>query len=411
MPAKKVKKVASKAKINKKLLKPAKKVKKTMKKYEEVNGKKYYPSKLKKHVEDKRDFRIKNLMGLAKMGAAPYVPKRRSYIIPTLSTKDQHNQNTCTQESATVQKEVDEGIVLSEQSLTCFAREEGVISGNGFSSLREIQKVITKKGISKKALLDKDDSNWEQYSAASNLTKEVRDDAAKHKSQSFFLASSKDEVLAALDSKKVLHIGGDWYGEYNMSNGFAYPWIISKLGAYLVGGHATAMVGYLFGYKGIGPDKKLIFGEDGKNVYAVKNSYSEGWGATFIDEDGVEHKGIFFVTMDFFHRFWGAAFASVDIPVNVAQFLNEHQYAFVKGSTAAIYMVWGDKKYPFNDWVTFLAYEGRKDQIVDVDDSILAAIETGEPMDITAAPQWGLVSELAKPDNYKLVLKNAEINS
>lgn len=410
MPVKKVKKVASKAKITKKLVKPAKKVKKAMKRYEEVDGKKYYPSKLKKHVEDKRDFRIKNLMGM-KLGAAPYVPKRRSYVIPTLSTKDQHGQNTCTQESATLQKEVDEGMVLSEQSLTCAAKEEGVISGNGFSSLREIQKVMVKRGIAKKSLLDGPDDNWEKYSSANNLTKEVREDALKHRSQSFFLASSKDEALAALDNKKVLHIGGDWYGEYNMSNGFAYPWIINKTGSYLVGGHATAMVGYIFGYKGIGADKRLLFGDDGKNVYVVKNSYSEGWGATFIDEDGVEHKGCFFITMDFFHKNWGWAFATVDITVDVASFLNSNQYAFVKGSTPAIYMIWGNKKHPFKDWVTFLAYEGRKEDILEADDNIINAIETGEYMDITGAPQWGLVRELSQPDNYKLVLENAKLNS
>ena len=110
------------------------------KKYEVVNGKKYYPSKLKKHKEDFRDFRYHRLMGfsLADLLGNKYKPKRDFYVIKTLSVKDQHGQNTCTQESATVQKEVQEGMVLSEQSLTCLAKEAGVISGNGYSDLRSI---------------------------------------------------------------------------------------------------------------------------------------------------------------------------------------------------------------------------------------------------------------------------------
>ena len=400
MPAKKTKAPAKKVPVKKKALK----------RYEEVNGKKYFPSKLKKHVEDKRDFRMGNLLGLNILGAAPYVPKRQFYVIPTLSTKDQHNQNTCTQESATLQKEVDEGMVLSEQSLTCAAKEEGVISGNGFSSLREIQKVIVKRGIARKELLDKPDLNWLEYSSAENLTKAVRDDAAKHKSQSFFLCANKEEVLAALDNKRVLHIGGDWYADYNMSNGFSAPWIIKKTGTYLVGGHAEGMVGYCYGYKGIGPDKKVIRGEGGLDVYVVKNSYGEGWGANFIDDDGVEHKGCSFMVMDFFHRNWGAAYAQIDIPVDIAKFLNDSQYAFVKGSKPAIYMIWGNKKQPFKDWVTFLAYGGTKADILTVDDNILNAVETGEAMDITGAPSWGLLKELVQPDNYKLVIQNAKLN-
>lgn len=384
--------------------------KKRLKRYEVVNGKKYKPSKLKKHKEDKRDFKYGNLMGLSIFGAK-YTPKRDFYVIPTLSTKDQHSQNTCTQESATLQKEVDEGIELSEQSLTCFAKEEGAISGNGYSSLRAIQKVIAKTGISRKTLLNLSDDDWETYSSAKNLTQEVRDDATKHKTQSFYLCANKDEVLAALDNKKVLHIGGDWYAEYNMSNGFSAPWIISKIGSYLVGGHATAKVGYCFKYKGIGADKKVIRGEGGLDCYVVKNSYSEAWGATFIDDDGVEHKGCFFMTMDFFHKNWSTAYAQIDIPVDVAKFLNENQYAFVKGSKPAIYMIWGVKKQPFKDWVTFLAYGGNKLSIQTVDDNILNAIETGEAMDITNAPNWGLLQELVQPDNYKSVLENAKLNS
>lgn len=73
-------------------------------------------------------------------------------------------------------------------------------------------------------------------------------------------------------------------------------------------------------------------------------------------------------------------------------------------------MIWGNKKQPFKDWVTFLAYGGTKADILTVDDNILNAVETGEAMDITGAPSWGLLKELVQPDNYKLVIQNAKLN-
>ena len=94
---------------------------------ERVNGKKMLSGldleRHKKDVQDERNFKYGQLGGLF----GGYERKHDLWIIPTLSTKLQH-QNTCTQESATLQAEPDEGVVLSEQSLTCAANAGGAIS-------------------------------------------------------------------------------------------------------------------------------------------------------------------------------------------------------------------------------------------------------------------------------------------
>ena len=357
---------------------------------DKVNGKVYKAGGLKPHKKDARDFRYGSLMGWSLFGS--YTPQHQRLVLPTISTKDQSPNNSCTQDSGTLQTE--KNTELSEESLSCFAKEAGVISGNGFSSLREIQKVIQKSGIAEKKLLNNSKGDWDSYSSPKNLTPTIRDNAKNHKTQSYYLCSNKDERLKAMDDGHKLHAGMDWYSGYNMSGGFAYPWLIKSAPGVLVGGHAITMIGYDMNYQGMA-------------VYIFKNSYGVGWG------DNKETPGMFYVSMDFYDKYGHETYAQIPVTVDTATFLNQHQWSFVKSSDPtkkAIYQIIGNKKYPFNDWVTFLSYGGTKNQIEEVPDLMMENIETGEAMEITASPNWEILKQLVQPDNYKLVLEQAKLN-
>jgi hypothetical protein len=179
-----------------------------------------------------------------------YTPQHQKWVIETMSIKDQYPNSTCTQVSATVQKEVEEKLVLSEESLTCAAKAARILSGNGFCSLREIQKIVQKAGIAEKNLLDNSQNNWDSYSDPSLLTQPIKDNAFNHRSSSYFACGSRDQKLKALDDGYVLHAGMTWYSGFNMGGGFNSPWLITKPVGYVVGGHAVAIIGYDLNYQG-----------------------------------------------------------------------------------------------------------------------------------------------------------------
>lgn len=344
---------------------------------EKLNGKVYKAGGLKRDKKDKRDFNTEKLgWGFG------YTPKNRRFVISTLSVKDQMMNNTCTQVSATVQKEIDEKCELSEESLTCFAKLEGEISGNGFATLRGIQKVIQKWGIAEKALLDKPSNNWEIYSSSTNLTQEVRENAASHKSKSFWSVNNRNDRLKVLEEGRILHTGLDWYSGFNMSGGFSSPWIIKGGRGVVVGGHAVVIKGF----------------DLDKNVYIFQNSYGKSWG----------DNGDFYVDMDYFDRYGYLPYAQLDIPVDTASFLNAYQFKFVKGSGPAVYQIMGDRKCAFPDMATLEAYtEGAgKENVERVSDEILNQIQDGEMINIEDSPLWPMIKKLSTPDRYKEVLKH-----
>lgn len=394
---------------------------------EEINGRVYKTGMLKRK-KDKRDFRYGKLIGWGIFGAS-YTGKHDSLVLPVVSVKDQYPHNTCTQDSATGQKESDEGVQLSEQGLTALAKEAGVITENGFSTLQDIQKVIQKKGIPERRLLDKPLDDFNQYSSVAFLTPEVRANAELHRSASYFGCNNREERLKALDDGRTLHAGLDWYSEYNMNGGFSAPWLIlgngkvlklggametdnfstTNIGAllqgiwrllkrvfnktlgWLVGGHAFRIIGYNKNYHGY-------------QVYVCLNSYGPDWG----------NGGMFYIEMDHYDKFGHGAYAQVDIAVDVASFLQNNQFAFVRDvdhTKKAVYMIWGQEKHAFTNWVTCLAWEVKKENIIDVEPDMLMAIKDGDDMVAQEGPAWNLIKELAQPDNYKQVIELSKINS
>lgn len=332
---------------------------------ERIGDKVYKAGGLKTEKQDPRDFQLGSLWGFS------YKPKHERWELPTVSIKDQGSLNTCTQASATVQKEKDEEIELSEQSLTCFAKAMGLITGDGFSTLTNIQKAVKEYGIARKSLLN-GTRNWSTYSSAANLTKEVRDDAAKHKSLSYWSANSRDEKLKALDEGHILHTGMTWYSGFNMYGGFTAPFIIYKNSGVKVGGHAVVIIGYDMEYYG-------------KKVYILQNSYGSDWG----------DKGRFYVDMDFFDTYGHAAYAQKDIPVDTGKFLRDYTGKQVKAKgDPKIYLIQNGKKRSFGDGTKFkylffgkFGPEGERSYEM-VDPEILSQIPEGEEMKPEESPIW-----------------------
>ena len=114
-------------------------------------------SGLKRSPKDDNDFQT----GI--FGWFEYKPKYIEHIIKTLSVRNQKSLNTCQWNATTVQKEPDEKGRLSVKSLVIKGKMLGYISGNGYSNLRDGQKVLQKWGILSEGLIDETvTSDWEK---------------------------------------------------------------------------------------------------------------------------------------------------------------------------------------------------------------------------------------------------------
>lgn len=373
---------------------------------ERINGKIMRSGcKIKKLREDARDIRYKHLGGLF----GGYEPKHTTHIIPTLSTKLQH-QNTCTQESATLQAEPDEGVELGEQSLTIFATERGVISGNGYSSLDAIQTVVQKDGIAEKRFIDGDDSNWVTYTNNKALSLEARENAKIHKSKTRVYINSRDEAFKALDDGHIIQDGIDWFSGYNMGGGLSAPWILTPRSGLLVGGHAFCRIGYDRKYLGV------------HEVFICKNSYGTGWGdrRKFIMPDGREviEQGIFYVLVS---HWYGAMLRSpvgivrVDMDPGQQEALKkQYEGKQVKSATSnSVFYIENGIARAFPDKTTYYAFGGRfgvAHTWVPIADSVLRLFPIGPLMDITQSSawpllrgNWDLIKTLQDPKNFEMI--------
>lgn len=351
---------------------------------ERLNGKKYLAGGLIRDKHDPRDFTLDHI-GWSLFG---YPPTNTDLVLPTISVKDQSPNNTCTQASATAQKECDEKVELSEQSLTCFATADGYITGNGFASLRNIQKAIQDHGIAEKALLDGDKNNWAAYSGRMNLTNDVVANAGTHKSASFISVQGRDNILQMLDKGRTLHTGFDWYSGFNMGGGFSAPWLITKSVGSLVGGHALLLKGYKMNYQG-------------RKVYVIQNSYGKDWG----------DNGTFYVDMDYFDQNTYGCWAQIDIAVDTVKFLQQYAGKAVKvAGQPAIYLIKDGKKLPFTSMLSFFAYGFAPKGYSLVDSATLQAIPDGNQLSIENSPYYQAiktVADLTKADEIIAAVEKA----
>lgn len=353
--------------------------------YEVVNGKKYYLGHLTPDVEDKRDIKAEKVGGFFDnlLGGTPYIPKHQRFIVPTQEIKDQAPHNTCGWNSVVSVKETSENVKLSVRGLVAYARSKGLLSGDGFSELRDNMKALVDFGVPELNLITEHVDDWDEYSLLP-LTELIKANAAQHKSKTYAqVTSGRDGILKLLDEGKPVHTGSKWYRNYNMQGGFSKPWIIANYGDFLIGGHAFKIAGYDLNYDGLGEH------------FIVQNSLSKYWG----------DNGYFYMPIKFALNALYSRWIELDMPLDVARFLTDFEGYNVKApNSPGIYFIREGKKEVYPNMLTFLAYGGRPKAYETVDPAVLAAVPEGDPMDITVAPVWPTLRALKSPDNYKYLL-------
>ena len=305
---------------------------------------------LKKFSKDKRDLVGWRIFGI------DYKPKYRKKFLEPLTVKNQY-ANTCGWAGEAGMKEIDEKIELDERVLVMIAKREGKISGDGFSNLRDNEKMVLKFGIAEKGLLKKGYRNWNEYSNYSYLTKEILDNALKHRSKSYLSLSSISEIYKAIDDGRPVSIGISWRTSFNMSGGFSWPWVLNYIKGLFVGGHKIYVYGYDLEYRN-------------KPVFKCRNSFGVSYG----------DKGDFYIYAENLAKdikVYGA-FINYDLDKNTIKWLMEFQNRIVKGKNPEVYLIQGEEKRKFPDLATFYAHGCLDEDIVKVDDEYLREIKDGK---------------------------------
>jgi len=304
-------------------------------------------SGLKYAKRDKRNFNTANIgWGIG------YTPKHDIKIIPTLSVKNQSPFNTCVWNAATIQKEVDENVILSPRSIVTKGKQLGYVARDGFANMVSSQKVLNSWGIEEDVdCPDEPKGTWDKYSSVSLNN----DQAGKHRSKTYWEVDSREPKMKALDEDHIIATALDWYTGYN---GTYLPkdGVLRKIVGYYVGGHSVAIIGYIRKYKGI-DGKTLLTGEGGTEVYVLQNSYGESWGKTFI-HNGAEYKGCFFVDVSWFEsQDKYGSYCNLDIDIDTGDFINQYAQKNVKVvGEPAIYHISMGKKRVYPNMATFICF-------------------------------------------------------
>ena len=304
---------------------------------------------LKPLPKDDRDLGFRWLFG-------EYTPKYQQINLVPFGWKTQ-KFNNCNWVASTGAKEIDEGLELSERSLVIMGKEAGYVSGDGFSNLRDAEKILQKNGIAEMKYLPEENVNWAEYSDSKKLTAEARKNAEEHKTKSYWAINSVKEVYKAIDDGRPVKIGVRWYAGLNMGGGFAYPWIW-RVAGYFVGGHAMYARGYNLNYKG-------------QKVCCVRNSYGKEYG-----DDG----DLYFTEADLQKQIskYGA-YVNLDMDVDLGRWLITHQGTVVKTENKTdVYLIQGNQKRKYADWLTLLAHGKNRKDIITVPNEYLDKVEQGK---------------------------------
>ena len=280
--------------------------------------------------KDDRDFQFGSLFNIF-----GYTPLHDEYRIPTLSIKDQKGLSNCSFQSATVQKEIQEGVVLSAQNLTARAYYNNLCAYEGWADLRSAQKCLVAWGIAEQKGGENTNLDFGSYVKAGNLSASDAD----HKSKSYWVIKNVDEYLKAIDEGFIVDLGIDWYSGYNQGGGFRSPWIINRISGYYVGGHAIAGIGYRM------KDKVAI----------IQNSYSGAWG---------DH-GCFYISLGFLDKYIKkfGAYATLDIEfekkVTAKDIIEKYEGKNIRGDKdGSIYRIQAGTKAVFANDIAFLKLNG-----------------------------------------------------
>ena len=332
---------------------------------------------------DKRDLEIGSIFDFF----GGYTPKDKVKEIKTISIKDQKRLSNCTFQSATVQKEVDEGVILSARYLTAKAYQLGLCKWQGYADMRVSQVILQKYGCCE----EKDCPSNSNLSFGEYVKVDfARLDrlASEHKSKSFWKVNNINEYLKAIDEGHIVTLGIPWYSGFNQRGGFRSPWIIKALKGYYVGGHAITGKGY----------------KNSERLNITQNSYSGAWG------DGGDLY-IDYKFLDKYIRDYGA-FANLDIEyikeLTTEDIIEKYQLQNVRGNIkGAIYLIYHGKKYAYKNARAFIARNAKpysyKDMFIIVKQEVIDKVPNGGLLTEDMGQYKELVANLKDPinDNFK----------
>ena len=287
-----------------------------------------------------------------------YTPKHTErYVLATLGIRDQAGQRSCVVESAATQKEVDEGVRLSPQSLAAYLLSVGMITRQG-TSLSAAQDGLRHWGMAEHNLTpNKYFVDFSVFASPRVLTNEVVQNAAKHKTESYYTTQNLNKVLEELDNGKKGHTASEWWSNhYNLRTPFVYG-----VGAGNLDYHAYDVVGYW----------------DEKKILICENSFGEEWG-----EDGY-----FYIRYEDFNRVfkWGVYFNS-DMPKDLVGWLSIHAGQAVKEKNGPkIYLIQSDKKHHIPDEVIWHLL-GKTTSTMEDMENVLPEVKEGDPIKIEDIP-------------------------
>lgn len=302
---------------------------------------------------DKRNFNL-DVLG----GFFDYVPKHGEWIIPTLSVKNQLQVNSCVPSATAVQKETDEGVVLSPGDLGSYLTYKGEMGPSG-ATLQGAMKALIDRGIAEEAVVPTRNTTFGEFSSPSNLTPEGKENAALHKNQSFWTTRSLNTVLEQLDNGRIGLTGLPWKETYTLTllRPDSYP---SSFG------HAVVVIGYKLNHNG---HKVLVF----------QNS----WGLEYGD------MGRFYVRFDEFNQIitFNQYFV-LDIPKDTASWLslNASRAIKEKNGPKCYAIVGNEKRWIVNEALLFMSGYTLKD-IVEDKENVLPLIREGEPITLADIPE------------------------
>lgn len=327
---------------------------------ERINGKKITIGGLEEHKDDKRDFKVKDLGGWF-----DYKPLNRVKENNFDSIKNQGVTNTCVWQSYAASREAKEQVPLSPKSMVRYAIKNGLLRGNGFSTLREGQKVGIDFGIAEERFLNNDLEPWSSY-AYGEMSDIVKTDAYSHRGKGYFSANSKYERLKTIDDGYAIHTGLTWRTAYNMSGGLRAPYILRIGAGSAVGGHAVSLIGY----------------DLNKGLYKFRNSFGESYG----------DRGCFYVPIATWDKLSQQSYATIDLDENtLAAFLKSYHDKDVKtDDSPAIYKVEDGKLRPYPDALTFHVYGGSFEppSYEVVSNKLLELLNVGEMMNVENSSNW-----------------------
>lgn len=329
-----------------------------------------------KKLGEREDFHVSKL-GWSWSATEPYKPKHDRFEIPALSIKNQLGLNTCVCEAGTSAKEPQENVKLSARFAAAYLRKIGKMDSEG-TDLRSFQKMLVDVGCATELVCPSDHTlPWDKFSDPSILTMEVMADAAQHKSQSFWQATTRDQILKGIDDGYVFHTGFTWYSGYNK---MTMPFIIDLLSGYPVGGHSIDGSGYDLNYQGKGEYCKML------------NSFGPDWA----------DKGYFWIPISSLisqTKGYGGYF-TLDIPVDLGKWINDNQNKVIKeANSPKCYLLQGKVARYIPDEATLMSWGLDAVTIVVDNEGNLDKIEKGEPLDFWAGKNVLIIKQFIQQRN------------